>query len=139
MIYERDTGLLAEWFMNLRVSEKCIRAGRYGRPLTVLVVEPPAEIAGARTAHDQLALWLRRHLRASDFAGGLGRGRFAVALPETDSRQAGPLLARIRQDLAETSGGLSSFPDDGTTYEELYAAAARRMAPDAAQPDAQAD
>jgi GGDEF domain-containing protein len=125
-IYDRKTGLFAYWYMTLRGEEECSRAGRYGRPLTLLVAEPAPE-SNAWAVDDAIALWLRQKLRAADVAGSFGNARSVIIMPETGIDQADIAAARLRGDCSEARAGVSAFPDDGTTFEQLYAVALGRL------------
>ena len=117
-IYERETGLLAHWYIALRCEEECHRAERYERPLTLIIIEPEAT-AEVWKAQGEIADWLGRKLRTSDIAAYLGNGRFVVAMPENSVADAQALLARLRRDVAGVETGLASYPQDGGDFEEL--------------------
>jgi hypothetical protein len=126
VIYERDTGLFTHWYVALRGEEECNRAARYGRPLTLLTIEPTPE-SDAWLDYRSIALWLRHQLRAVDVAGYLGNTRFVVIMPETAIEAAQNAAARLCGEFAEAQTGLSTFPQDGDTFEELYAVARGRL------------
>jgi hypothetical protein len=126
VIYERDTGLFTGWYVTLRGEEECNRATRYGRPLTLLVVEPAPE-SDAWLDYRSVALWLRRELRAVDVAGYLGNTRFVVIMPETAIEAAQNAAARLRSEFVEAQTGLSTFPQDGDAFGQLYAVARGRL------------
>ncbi len=125
-IYERETGLLAHWYITLRCEEECHRAERYDRPLTLIVIEPEAT-AEAWKAQGQLADWLGRKLRPADMAAYFGNGRFVVAMPEIGRAGALALLARLHQDIAGVETGLASFPQDGRDFEALSRVALKNL------------
>jgi GGDEF domain-containing protein len=125
-IYERETGLLAHWYVTLRAKEECERAVRYRRPMAILI----AEIAAAsdpKTMQEQLPQWLRQRFRAVDIIGYLGNGRYVVLMPETDLTPARQAASRLLDGLGGVDVGLSGMPVDGTTFEELYAVAVKRL------------
>jgi hypothetical protein len=126
VIYDRDTGLFAHWYVTLRGEEECNQAARYKRPLTLLAIEPAPEVDGW-ALYGSIALWLRQHLRAVDVAGYLGNARFVVMMPETGVDAAQNVVARLCSDISEAQAALSAFPDDGETFEDLYAAARNRL------------
>jgi hypothetical protein len=109
-----------------RGEEECKRAARYGRSLTLMVVEP-APKSNVRAVQRQLAKWLRSELRAVDVYGHLGNGRYVVLLPETAIAKADNPVARLRRRMDRVQMGLSTFPGDGVTFEQLYAAARNRL------------
>ena len=126
VIYDRDTGLFTHWYIALRGEEECNRAARYGRPLTLLAVEPTPE-SDAWLDYRSIALWLRHQLRAVDVAGYLGNTRFVVIMPETAIEAAQNAAARLRSEFAEAQTGLSTSPEDGDTFGQLYAIARERL------------
>lgn len=128
VIYERDTGLFAHWYVELRGNEECDRARRYGRPLSVLVVEPSRAAAGEEWATQQaVSNWLARELRQSDIAGYLGNGRYVVIMPEADGGAVGHVIRRLKNDGYATDIGLAVYPTDGESYDVLYRTAASQL------------
>lgn len=125
-IYERETGLLAHWYIALRCEEECHRAERYERPLTLIMIEPE-ESAEVWKAQGEIADWLGRKLRSSDIAAYLGNGRFVVAMPENSVADAQALLARLHRDVAGVETGLASYPKDGGDFEELCSVALNNL------------
>jgi diguanylate cyclase (GGDEF)-like protein len=122
------------------------RAVRYGRPLSVIMVE----LEGIRTINErfghatgdrllkEVALVLRAALRTHDLVGRYGGTVFALLLPETDREGAdvvvGRCLARVRAiEVAEdrtketrlgASIGAATFPTSGVSnVDQLLAAA----------------
>lgn len=125
-IYERETGLLAHWYVTLRAKEECERALRYRRPMALLL----AEIAAAsdpQTLQEQLPQWLGQRFRGVDIIGYLGNGRYVVLMPETELTPARQAASRLLGGLGGVDIGLSGLPVDGTTFEELYAVAVKRL------------
>jgi GGDEF domain-containing protein len=125
-IYERETGLLAHWYMTLRANEECERAVRYRRPLAILIAETAAA-SDPQAMQEQLPQWLRQRFRGVDIIGYLGNGRYVVLMPETDLEPARQAASRLLGGLGGVDVGLSGLPVDGTTFEELYAAAVKRL------------
>lgn len=112
------------------------RAGRYGRPLSVLCVVPQLLVGEALVAGEleAVAAAVRRQLRLSDRLGTLADGRLVAVLPETDGAGARVLAQRVAMDLAVRSAGLhrrnwlggsSTCPEDGTDKATLIEAASR--------------
>jgi GGDEF domain-containing protein len=126
VIYERETGLFAHWYVELRCDEEWERAQRYDWPLTLLVVEPKPG-SDAPAVQLELSGWLLRNLRGSDVAGYFGNGRFAVLMPQTDSDAAGLVVARLREAVRDIEVGLSNPPADGNNLQELTLAASQRL------------
>ncbi len=130
VIYERDTGLFAYWFISLRCEEECHRALRFGRPLSVAVIEPALDTEPWAEATDQITEALQKHLRKVDLAGYLGNGRFVLVLPETDRAGALLFVKRLRAFLPDIQAGAGGCPEDGETFNELYETAAARLPDD---------
>jgi GGDEF domain-containing protein len=126
-IYERETGLFAQWYLSLRCEEECRRAKRYEHALAVLLIEASPSSKTSQT-NDQAIAWLRNQLRTTDIAGYLGNGRYAVVMPETGIAHAKRVAKRALREIDASEAGLSSYPDDGATLDELCAAACERLA-----------
>ena len=134
VIYERDTGLFAYWFISLRCEEECHRALRYSRPLSVAVIEPAPEAESWVEVTDRITKALQKHLRKVDLGGYLGNGRFVMVLPETDLAGALIFVERMRGFVPEIQAGASGCPEDGETFSELYETAAARLPEDKRPP-----
>lgn len=125
-IYERDTGLLAHWYLELRCDEECYRAERYSRPFSFLVVEPSPSSQEWETS-EELREWLTANARKSDIVGYLGNGRYVLLLPEADVEGAKELTLRMQLDVPLAEFGISCLPQDGRSFTHLLAAAERRL------------
>lgn len=73
-------------------------------------------------------------LRTSDFIARFGGDEFVVLLPRTDQKEGEKIAERIGQQkipvgdmLIGLSWGLSTFPDDGNTLDQIIECADRRM------------
>ena len=127
-IYERDTGLFAHWYLELRGNEECDRAKRYNRPLSLLVIEPSRGAAGEEWATQQaLCTWLSQALRQSDITGYLGNGRYVVIMPEADGAAVGHVIRRLKSEGYAADVGLAVQPTDGDSYDVLYRTAAAQL------------
>ena len=73
---------------------------------------------------------LRSRLRETDFAGRYGGEEFMVAMPTTDKKNAFQVVERLRNSMTELkfdkpgfnitlSAGISTFPEDGVTIDEI--------------------
>jgi diguanylate cyclase (GGDEF)-like protein len=100
------TGLESPIAWRRAVGEEVLRLGRYRRTATVMLieldgferlVEQLGEAAGARL-EIATARTLGAQARASDRCARLGRGRFAILLPETDEIKAINFGERIRSE-----------------------------------------
>ncbi len=122
VIYERETGAFAHWYVELRCDEECGRANRYERSLTLLLIEPavgtePWEV------QEKVGAWLKEKLRATDLIGYSGNARFVVVMPETPIDGARVVASRLRLSIEGTDVGLASAPADGGNFDELSAVA----------------
>ena len=127
VIYERETGLFAHWYIVLRGEEECDRAVRYRRPLSLLLLEPAAKGTDGWEETERLAGWLRQHMRSADIAGYLGNNRHVLLIPETDTASAEAVVTRLRNEGFHIDSGVAEFSVDGITYDSLYAVAAARL------------
>jgi GGDEF domain-containing protein len=127
-IYDRDTGLFAHWYMELRGQEECARAARYERNLSLLVIEPCAENGRADWAiKSEIGRWFQTELRATDIAGYVGNGRYVILAPEADPQAIDGLVARLREKVEHIDVGSSAFPEDGTRFQQLWRRATARL------------
>ena len=125
-IYERDTGFLAYWYLELRCMEECYRAVRYGHPLALMVVEPsPGN--DEWTVQGEIAGLLRRSAREADLISYTGNGRFVAVMPETTLNGAGKLAERIKKGLPSIDVAVSAFPENGETLSDLLQAAVSQL------------
>ena len=124
-IYDRETGLMAKWYLILRCEEECYRSVRYKRPLTLVLVEAVGEDylnTAAEVVH-----WFSTKGRRSDLRAHLGDGLFAVLLAETDVDGAAKLARRLESAIPQIRTGISSHPYEGGNFDQLLAAAQSRL------------
>jgi diguanylate cyclase (GGDEF)-like protein len=104
MLLETVTGLESPHAWRRALDDELVRMARYHRPATVMLVELDGfdrladrlgEAAGARIVV-ATARTLRAEARAADRCARLGRGRFAILLPETDEVRAINFVERVR-------------------------------------------
>jgi diguanylate cyclase (GGDEF)-like protein len=123
------------------------RSGRYGRPLTVVLLDVDGilnilRVWGAEIARHTLretAQCLRRMARTSDHVMRIGPTRFGILLTETDEiaainfvervREAGPLAVPRTADLVRFTFGWAS-PHQGDTPEAVVRRVEQMMALD---------
>jgi diguanylate cyclase (GGDEF)-like protein len=86
---------------------------------------------------------LAANLRGYDAVGRLGGDEFGLLLPGTEEEATAKILDRLSRSIAKdptgvaevrASFGTARFPDDGTTRDELIAAADRRLYEDKSRP-----
>lgn len=127
VIYERETGLFAHWYIALRCEEECYRAKRYEHEMTVVAIAPAPGIDDPWAVQDYTANWLRRQLRKADLAAYVGNGAYVVLMPQCDTTVAHNVVDRLRTEIEGVEVGVSSYPTDGSDFDELLAAAQRRL------------
>jgi GGDEF domain-containing protein len=111
--FDRESGLLADWYFRLRVEEEIARAQRYGQKFTLLRMSYPS---GASTLEGNMAA--RKCLRAIDLAGNIG-DTTAIILPNTERTAAVAVIDRLRELAPEATIEASECPADGTTVGAL--------------------
>jgi diguanylate cyclase (GGDEF)-like protein len=144
------TGLFNRGYVDDRLAVELSRAQRYGKPLTLAVIDADHfKLLNDTHGHaaGDLALrtigeLLRDSFRQSDTAGRYGGEEFVVILPETDIEAAYHKLESLRGLIAGTpikwasgdaninvtiSAGMASFPQDGSHAAELFLVADERM------------
>jgi two-component system, cell cycle response regulator len=144
------TQLFNRGYVDDRFAIELSRARRYGKPLTIAVIDAD-HFKSLNDTHGHAAgdlvlrkigTILRNSFRQSDTAGRYGGEEFVVILPEMDIETAHRKLEFLRESVANTpmelapngeavqvtiSAGLASFPQDGADAAELFALADERM------------
>jgi diguanylate cyclase (GGDEF)-like protein len=144
------TGLFNRGYVDDRLAVELSRARRYGKRLTVAVIDVD-RFKALNDAHGhpsgdlvlkKIGALLRDSFRQSDTVGRYGGEEFVVILPETDVDVAQRKLEFLRESVASTpvalstrgeeaqitiSAGLASVPHDAEDAEELFALADERM------------
>jgi len=144
------TGLFNRGHVDDRLAMELSRARRYGKPLTIAVIDVD-HFKALNDAHGHVSgdnvlrnigSILRNSFRESDTAGRYGGEEFIVILPETAMDAALQKLESLRKLVADTpvalptgagsahvtiSAGLAGFPHDGKSAGELFASADERM------------
>jgi len=144
------TGLFNRGYVEDRFAIELSRARRYGKVLTLAVIDADRFKAlndtHGHAAGDfvlkKIGALLRDSFRQSDTTARYGGEEFVVLLPETDMAAARCKVESLRELVAATpiqlgpqgqsvqitiSAGLASFPDDGDDAADLFAAADQRM------------
>jgi diguanylate cyclase (GGDEF)-like protein len=123
------------------------RAHRYGHPLALAFVDirglkavndSEGHLAGDRLLR-RVTLLLRDSARTHDLVGRIGGDELGVLLAEQDAAGAAAMTQRVRAQVPPARGdlrlstpwdvtiGTATFPEDGDTFEQLLAAADRRL------------
>lgn len=144
------TGLFNRGYVDDRLSIELSRARRYGKLLTIAVIDADRfkslNDTHGHSAGDlvlrKLGAILRDTFRRSDTVGRYGGEEFVIILPEMDMQAAQRKLESLRELVAGTrmelptlgeeahitiSAGLATFPQDGEDAADLYALADSRM------------
>jgi two-component system, cell cycle response regulator len=144
------TGLFNRGYVDDRLSIELSRARRYGKLLTIAVIDADRfktlNDTHGHSAGDlvlrKIGEMLRESFRQSDTVGRYGGEEFVVIMPETDIAVAQRKLETLRELMASTaielapreekvqvtiSAGLASFPQDGEDAAKLFALADERM------------
>jgi diguanylate cyclase (GGDEF)-like protein len=148
--YDALTQLHNRAYFEERLIEELLRASRYGRPLSVAILDVdgfkqfndsyghPAGDAALRT----LAAALRGSARRSDIVARYGGEEFVIILTETRVNEAVAKLEALREEVGRlsietpraswpgkltVSAGVASWPDDGAWPDELLHAADDRL------------
>lgn len=147
---DRLTGLLNRGYFDERVEEEASRARRYGRPLTIALIDLDKfkqfnDTYGHAAGDDALrtlANVLKLSVRRSDIVARYGGEEFVVMFPETAVHEAMEKLETIRERIAALriviarrtvpaqitmSAGVSSWPEDGSAVDEVLFTADERL------------
>lgn len=144
------TGLFNRGYVDDRLDVELSRARRYGKVLTVVVIDVDRfkslnDGHGHQSGDEvlrRIGSLLRSSFRQSDTAGRYGGEEFVAILPETDINAASAKLEQLREIVANTplelgpnqqevrvtiSAGLASFPEDADNAMQLFSIADERM------------
>jgi two-component system, cell cycle response regulator len=147
---DRLTGLLNRGYFDERIEEEASRARRYGRPLTVALIDLDRfkqfnDTFGHAAGDDALrtlANVLKLSVRRSDIVARYGGEEFVVLFPETSPHEAIEKLETIRERVATLripiarrtvpaqvtlSAGVASWPEDGSAVDEVLFIADERL------------
>ena len=124
VIYDRETGLYADWYFRLRLQEELARSRRFGHPCALMLAESTRGRLG-REGEQALFQAITKTFRGTDLVAHMGSLRFAVLLSNTAPE--GAQLARDRLEASVPAGslliGFACYPDDGEDWRSLFAAA----------------
>jgi diguanylate cyclase (GGDEF)-like protein len=140
------TGLRNRHYFSERLSEEISRARRRSQRHFSIMMVDVNDLKAINGAHGKpegdlvlrwVAEFLERALRAHDVICRVGEDEFAVLFPDIATREATSLLVRLRATLAKAhpgpqysiglSFGLATYPEDGTTSDELMKLASKEM------------
>jgi len=144
------TGLYNRRYFNQRYEREVIRAKRYRRPLSIMMVDIDhfksyndvnGHLLGDETLK-KVALILESNLRKADIVARYGGEEFVVILPEIDKSHADQVAEKVRRTVElknfpkeqylpnknlTISIGLATLPDDSTNSRELIEFADRAL------------
>ena len=143
---DAKTGCFNSGFFELAVQREFGRARRYGQNFSLMIIDlDNFKYINDNHGHLTGDLVLKRfaellvnEVRSEDLVGRFGGDEFVVLMPLTDETGAKTLALRIHERILEQfslnhselekvalkfSGGIASFPEDGTSYESLLESA----------------
>ena len=136
---DKLTGLYNAAYIRERLDEEIQRAIHYQRPCSFVhlalqnfdVFEAAEGEIKAEEALKAVAQAFNKHLREFDRAARVGRGEFAIILPDKNKKKAIEMVEKIGQEVLATSlqlyAGISENPIDGVQADGLYIKAQDRM------------
>jgi hypothetical protein len=120
-----ETSWYRSWYLELRLEEEMLRSIRYERSLSLILFGLRDLADCDDDQKEDLALIMQyvvnTRLRATDIAGLLDDGSYAVILPETPLTGAHVVAARVVEDLADymQTHEVRHFPEDGASLRDL--------------------
>jgi hypothetical protein len=115
-----ESGVLSSAALDRTVAREMIRARRYDRPLTLVVVRPGEPGSKALRA---LGETLEVLIRETDFVARLDETHLSVLLPETDQEGGQTFVVRVLGRVPGVYASAANYPADGMTWEALVSAA----------------
>lgn len=124
---DSETGLFTASRLYQILLAEIARSGRYGNPLSCVLLEVRGLDAERDNIRFQIANRVAVVMRVTDFAGKWRDDEFLLVLPETDEAGARRFADKIRQELVELCSGL----EDGPSPEIITRVTAWRSGDDA--------
>ncbi len=138
------TGVLNRRYLYLVVDRELTRSKRYRNPFSVIVADLDNfklinDTFGHMKGDHALVLFadvMKKVLRESDTIIRYGGDEFVILLPQTSLKEAETVAMRILEKLKNTeisgmrlsaSMGVASFPEHGSSWEEIFEAADRAL------------
>ena len=144
-IYDSLTGVHNHRYFYERLEQELARTRRHAHPLSIAIIDVDnlkqindlyGHLAGDKALR-KMGQILRENVRASDIVARYGGDEFAIIMPEARKEEAEKVMSRLMLFLDATrvklngetfampprSYGLATFPTDGNTPTELFAAA----------------
>ena len=142
--FDQPTGLASKRYLTMFLHRELNRSSRANTPLSLAIFDihdfrqlvEDGGIAEALTGLADIGARLRSALREYDLVARYAGGRLAVVLPETSERHASEIIERLHTlatsvcmngKAVSATVGLASFPEHGTTAEELINSAHRAL------------
>jgi GGDEF domain-containing protein len=127
---EPRTGLWNKFYFNTRLQEESVRAHRYNRDLTMMVIEMGEDLSGY---FKQVAGDVASSIRRSDTCAYIRDFRLNILLPETSLRQgervANKIHSLLRKNINMTDIdlwiGVADFNESRNTAEKISSSATR--------------
>lgn len=137
------TGIPNRRFLSSFMEQEIEQAKRYSTPFSIIM----ADVDGFKQLNDryghlvgdevlkEVAQHLRRGIRGADMVGRYGGDEFLIILPVTNKASAQLVARRLREGFLShpdirhfrLSMGVATYPEDGTTLEELIQVADQAM------------
>lgn len=139
------TGIYNRRYFESFILKEINRSARYGNYFSILLLDiddfkQVNDTLGHMTGDAvlrELALLLKRYLRAEDIAARYGGEEFIILLPQTDTEGAKKFGRRLLKESAKHtypgditvtfSGGVAAYPDHGFTRDDLVSQADRGL------------
>lgn len=126
---DNETGLLTASRLYQALLGEIARSGRYGNPLSCVLLQVRGLNADDTTARRELASRVAAVMRNTDHAGRWENDDFLLVLPETDEEGAHRFAAKVKQQLTDSE---SRFGDvEGTSLDVRIRVAAWNAGDDA--------